>query len=285
MISAPEPDALLTVRALPQRFFVDPEDRMTLSAVALNGLGELVAGTELRWTMVDGGAGTIAGDGDFIAGAFPGVYTDAVRVEAIVPGEQGFVRAEDFVSVVVRQPTTAAELRALAVEPHTAMVVPGGRAAFVVRAVDESGDPVQNIEIAWQLESEEIGEITSGGGFTAGNRPGIYPSAIRVVAEQHLDEKNITLDKSVNVIITGTLSNAEVQPALATITPGRIVHFSLTGWDENQVELPGLLVKWSVSDDTIGTIDAFGNFTAGESPGLYEDAVRAEVVQLRPGQR
>ena len=96
---------------------------MTLSAVALNGLGELVAGTELRWTMVDGGAGTIAGDGDFIAGAFPGVYTDAVRVEAIVPGEQGFVRAEDFVSVVVRQPTTAAELRALAVEPHTAMVV------------------------------------------------------------------------------------------------------------------------------------------------------------------
>ena len=285
VISAPDPDAFLTVRALPQRFFVDPKDRMTLTAVALNGLGELVAGTDLRWTIVDDRAGTIAGDGDFIAGASPGVYTDAVRVEAVVPGERGFVRAEDFVSIVIRQPTAATELRALAVQPHAAVVAPGGRATIVVRAVDESGDPAENVEIAWQLASEEIGEITSDGGFTAGNRPGIYPQGIRVVVEQHLGEKDITLDKSVNVTITGTLSHAEVQPVLATITTGRTVHFSLRGWDENQVELPGLVVRWRVSDDTIGTIDAFGNFTAGDSPGFYEDAVSAEVVQILPGQQ
>ena len=46
--------------------------------------------------------------------------------------------------------------------------------------------------------------------------------------------------------------------------------------------LPGLIVRWSLSDESIGTIDAFGNFTAGDEPGLFQDAVRAEVIQRLP---
>ena len=69
---------------------------------------------------------------------------------------------------------------------------------------------------------------------------------------------------------------------MATLAPGKTVHFSLTGWDENDIHLPGLVVLWSVSDESIGDIDAFGNFTASETPGLYQDAIRAEVIQTLP---
>ena len=70
-----------------------------------------------------------------------------------------------------------------------------------------------------------------------------------------------------------------------TIPSGRTVHFGVTGRDENGIVLPGLVARWSVSAVEIGTIDAFGNFTAGEVPGLYQDAIRAEVVQTLPSQR
>lgn len=117
VITTPRADDFLDVQALPQRFFLDPGDQLQLRAVALNGLGELVAGTELRWSMVDTRAGSINGRGNFVAGDVPGVYAKAVRVEAAVPSELGFVRAEDFASVVVRRQEAARRLSAVSVAP------------------------------------------------------------------------------------------------------------------------------------------------------------------------
>ena len=63
---------------------------MQLRAVALNGLGELIVGTQMRWEIVDTAAGTIDGNGRFVAGVGPGIFTEAVRVEAIVRGDDTF---------------------------------------------------------------------------------------------------------------------------------------------------------------------------------------------------
>ena len=279
VISAPEGEDVLNVHALPQRFFLDPADRMQLRAVALNGLGELVAGTELRWSMAEPAAGTIDGNGNFVASQSPGVYTEAVKVEAVVPGEGGFVRAVDFASVVVRQKRSSNVLYSVSVVPRTVLVARRGRSTLVVRAIDEFGEPAHSVTMFWDMLDGDAGEVTALGSFTAGKAPGNYPNAIRVTVEQLQEDEVITRSESISVLVTGTLSSAVVGPALAEVAPGRTAHFSLTAWDENGVELSGLVVLWSLSDESIGTIDAFGNFRAGEQPGLFEDAIQAKVIQ------
>ena len=282
IVSTPQEHDFVQVHALPQQFHLDPSDRLQLRAVALNGLGELISGTQLRWTMVDDKAGTIDGTGNFIAGSAPGIYTEAVRVEAIVPGERGFVKAEDFASVVVRRKQTTNRLSRIVVEPGTIRLPRRGRAAPLARAIDESGYAAQNTTLSWTVVKEGVGEISAEGAFTTGDLPGMHSGALEVTAVQRLGGETVTRTRLVDVVVTGNLIGAAINPSIAVVEPGRTIHFSLTGRDENGVELPGLVVLWSVSDDRVGTIDPFGNFTAAHIPGVYQDVVQAEVVQALP---
>ena len=118
IVRTPEQDDFLLLSVLPRNFRMNPGERLQLRAVALNGLGELVTGTELRWKMADAEARSIDGSGAFIAGDTPGVYTEAIRVDAFVPGEEGFVRAADFASVVIRTEDPLRRLEAVRVVPH-----------------------------------------------------------------------------------------------------------------------------------------------------------------------
>ena len=284
VISAPEEDDYLNVHALPQRFFLEPGDRIRLRAVALNGLGRIESGTELLWGMVDKRAGTIDGTGNFIAGEIPGVYAEAVRVEAVVPGENGFVRAEDFASVVIRH-RGVRQLHTVSVQPGTLVTAPGGRATLLVRTADASGDPADNVGLTWEVVKEAAGQVNEVVGFTAGDAPGIYEDALRVTAEQRLEDVIITRTDTVDVVVTGNLARSEVRPPLAVVAPGKRVHFSLTGWDGNDIMLPGLVVLWRVTDEKAGTLDALGNFRAGMVPGMYKDVIRAEIIQQLPDVR
>ena len=278
-------DDFMRVQVLPQRFFLDPGDRLHLRAVALNGLGELVSGTELRWSIVDSEAGAITGAGVFVAGDLPGIYTEAVRVDAVVPGERGFVHAVDFSSVVIRKARSTRRLETLRLVPDTVIVEPGGRSLLSVQAVDEFSNPAGDLAISWQATQEGIGQIDSHGSFKAAYTPGIYPDALTVTVQQQLGDELITKSGSADVIITGPLTSLEIRPTLATIVPGRAVHFSVIGEDQIGNKLSGLLVRWRVSNEAIGTIDAFGNLIAGDISGFYQDAILAEVVQTIPKPR
>ena len=210
-----------------------------------------MAGTQLRWAIEDAAAGTIDGDGNFVAGDEPGIYTRAVRVEAVVPGERGFVRAVDFASVVIREKQSLRRLRAISVQPGAVLLAPGGRATLATRAVDESGEPVEGDRITWEVLRPEVGSISDLGAFTAGNTPGTYPDALRVTVVQRLGDETTTRTRSVKVIITGALFAAAIHPALAVVAPGKTVHFNLTGLDENGVKLLGLVVVWRVADESV----------------------------------
>ncbi len=108
------------------------------------------------------------------------------------------------------------------------------------------------------------------------------PDTLRVVVRQQIGDEVVTKSKTVDVVITGTLAEVDIRPSLATITPGRTIHFSTRAMDENGNKLTGVITKWNVSNSLFGTIDAFGNFTAGDQPGLYEGAITAEVIQKIP---
>ena len=232
VVKTPEQDDFLLLTVLPRNFRMNPGERLQLRAVALNGLGELVTGTELRWRMADAEAGTIDGGGAFIAGDTPGVYTEAIRVDAFVPGEEGFTRAADFASVVIRTEDPLRRLEAVRVVPNLVTADRSERAFLVAQAIDRFGNPIQDFEVNWQIADEEVGQIDEHGSFTAGRAPGVYPESLRVTVVQQLGEEVITRTESVDVIITGNLTELQIHPELATIAPDRTVHFSVTGRDE-----------------------------------------------------
>ncbi len=285
VVTTPERDGFLAVHALPQRFFLNPGDRMQLRAVALNGLGELAAGTVLRWSMADAAAGSIDGAGNFVAAAVPGVYTESVRVEAVLSGESGFVTAVDYASVVIREIREPERLKSVSVMPDVIVVPSGGRVTLRIMALDEAGAAVENVTLHWEAVDPKAGEVSPLGSFRAGDAAGRYTDALSVRVEQTIGGETVEQVRTVDVVVTGTLSTAEISPSLAVVASGRTVHFSVVGWDENDVRLPGLVVIWSISDDSIGKMDNFGNFTAGRVAGLYEGAVRARIVQRLPDPR
>ena len=279
VLQTPEAEGYLNVQVLPQRFHLDPGDRMRMQAVALNGLGELVTGTELRWSIVDQGAGMVDGAGMFVAGSSPGIYTEAIKVEAVVPAERGIVHAVDFASVVIREPPLIRRIQTVRVRPASVVLGAGERSILFAQALDELGDLLEGTTVSWHVSREGVGEIDDYGTFEATGAPGWYPEALRVNAQQRIDDELITKSASIDVVITGTLTQVQVLPKLATIAPGRTVHFRASGIDENGIGLPGLVLLWSVDDDRIGTVDVFGNFTAGDQPGLYENAIRVRAIQ------
>ena len=282
VVRTPRTDEFLIVEALPQRFFLDPGERMQLRAVALNGLGELVSGTVLRWSVNDPAAGTIDGQGVFLAGQTPGIYTEAVLVEAIVPGERGFVRAVDFASVVIRKQGGSRYMTTLAIIPKSVSLGPGERAILIVRSTDEGGRPVEGVEIEWQMLDVRAGEVDVNGGFQASDDPGIYPDSVQVIVTQEIGGIATTMAETVGVTIAGSMARAEIQPELVTVAPGQSVRLSVIAVDENGARLPSLAVEWAVSDELIGKIDAFGNFTAGDATGMFVDAITVRVVQTLP---
>ena len=202
-----------------------------------------------------------------------------------MPGESGFAKAVDFSSVVIRKEPPLQRLDTLRVYPETVVISPGGRSLLSVLSVDELGKPIGDLSISWNTTLEGIGEINSNGSFKAGYTPGIYHDALAVTVQQQLDSDIVTKISTANVIISGPLTQLKISPPLATIVPGRAIHFSVIGKDKYIVSLPGLVVRWHVSDADVGTIDPFGNFIAGETPGLYKDAVIAEVIQNIPNSK
>lgn len=273
-------DQYVSVQALPQRFYIDQGSVIQLRAVTLNGLGELIAGTELRWNMTDSAAGTIDSNGNFVAGGTPGVFAEAVRVEAVLPGEHGIVKAEDYASVVVRKSKDPDRLKRVKAVPGSVTLAPNKKIVLAGVALDVLGRPVHDVVMNWELSNGSAGTIDNLGVFTSGDVPGIYEDAIKLSAFQQLEDDGITESATLDVAITGVLNEAEIQPKVATIRPRTAFHFSIVAVDQNGLRIPNILVRWSLSDENIGSIDHLGNFVAGDNAGYYKDAIKATVIQL-----
>ena len=81
---------------------------------------------------------------------------------------------------------------------------------------------------------------------------------------------------STDVVYTmaGPLDHIVVTPDPATVAIGGAQQFSAEGFDIDNNPIPNLPFDWSVVNGG-GTIDAFGEFTAGMTPGTYVDTVEA----------
>ena len=267
------------VQALPQKFYTYPKDKVHLRAIALNGLGEIASGTQLKWEMVNQTAGTIDGNGNFIAGDIPGIYPESIKVEAIIPSENGFVKTHDYSSVVVRNISKLGPLEYIDIIPNSIVIEPNSKIILRVFGKDSNGKTVDTKNTIWEISNNSIGSINELGIFKSNNSAGIYPNAIEVSLFQDSGSGLIEKQSFIDVVITGTLNNGEIYPELGIVESNKTIHFTAIGFDQNSVQLHNIITKWTVTDDSVGEIDQYGNFTAYEKTGLYKDLIRAEILQ------
>jgi hypothetical protein len=267
------------VQALPQKFYTYPEDKIHLRAIALNGLGEIASGTQLKWEMVNHTAGSIDGNGNFIAGSIAGIYPESIKVEAIIPSENGFVKTQDYASVVVRNIKKLGPLEYIDVIPNSVVIELESQIIIRVFGKDKNGKTVDTKVANWKILDNKIGTINELGVFKSNKAPGVYPKAIEISLIQDSDSGLIEKKSNADVTITGTLNAGKIYPELGLVENNRTIHFSAIGFDENNIQLHNIIVKWQVTDESVGEIDQYGNFTAYEKIGLYKDLIKAEILQ------
>ena len=269
------------VQALPQKFYTYPQDKIHLRAIALNGLGEIASGTQLKWEMVNRTAGSIDGNGNFIAGNVSGIYPESIKVEAIIPSENGFVKTHDYSTVIVRNVPKLGQLEYIEIIPNSIIIEPESK--IIIRAIgkDENGRTVKTSKLNWKIFNNDIGTIDELGIFKSNTISGIYPKALEISLIQSSDSGLIEKTSNIDITITGTLNSGKVYPELGVVANNKTIHFSAIGFDENNIQLHNTVVKWEVTDKSVGEIDQYGNFTAYEKLGLYKDLIRAEILQRR----
>jgi len=270
----------LSAHVIPGRVHLLPGGEHAFRVVAIDELGRTVSGTRVSWSVANPEAGTVDGEGQFLAGDEPGDYLDVVSVDVIWDSDGEQLRASDHATVVVGAPIERTLLETCSVDPVEAIIEVGSEVLFVARGLDAEGRPVTDLSTAWSVADERIGEIDSGGRLTARGEPGYYRDAVRLVLTQESDGRIIERTATAHVIIAGTLRSASIDPISPAVAAGGFVHFEARGFDQNGIEIPGLRYRWTVADPTAGSIDPLGVFRAGDTPGVYGDAVVVEIVQV-----
>ena len=241
-----------TVMVMPSTATLSAGGTATFSALALDGFGNMVAGSP-TWSVVAGGGSINASSGVFTAGTMAGTFTGTVR--AVISGVSGF-------GSVVVQPGA---ITRVVVAPAIVTLAPGGSTTFTAQAFDANNNLV-SAPTTWAA-SAASGAITQGGVFTAGTMSGNYPSAITATASG----VSGTADVSINA---GALSQLSITPAVATTQAGGTLAFTASGRDGNNNTV-AVTPTWSVVAGG-GSISTMGVFSAGTATGTFANTVRAE---------
>ena len=96
------------------------------------------------------------------------------------------------------------------------------------------------------------------------------------IRDMWVDVPQFTGQKQVLFTLPGELDHIVVTPASASVVSGATQQFAAQGYDVNNNPIPNLPVTWSVGSGG-GTILSSGLFTAGSTPGTYNNTIVASV--------
>ena len=77
--------------------------------------------------------------------------------------------------------------------------------------------------------------------------------------------------------LPGPLHHVGVTPSAASVVAGASQQFTATAYDIDNNPIPGVTFNWSLASPAAGTISTTGLFTAGSTPGIYDNAVVASA--------
>ena len=164
-------------QVVPEVLRIRRGERARVSLLYFSADGVAVTTDEVAWRF-DETVVTVDALGRVTAVGRPGVYEGAISAEApVVGGPSRTVSA----TVIVLGPMVRAE-----VVPGVVSLKVDGLAQFTAVAFDAADNRLFDIELEWALAPDAPGSLSASGLYTAGDRPGDYPGAVRLKATQRL---------------------------------------------------------------------------------------------------
>lgn len=165
------------------------------------------------------------------------------------------------------------EIISIGVTPGTADIPIGGTQQFTAVACDASGQTIPDTEFVWESGNETVGTVDGSGLFTALSEGAVTISAVNgdvsgtcnvtvtEISDPESSEEGIPDEE-----IMSEVSLIEITPGNVDLFVSEIQLFTAAAYDGSGSELSGTAIVWEISDETIGTVDNSGLFTA-VSPG------------------
>jgi dipeptidyl aminopeptidase/acylaminoacyl peptidase len=268
------PGPFAAVEVMPSNLQLDAGETVVVQAQATDEYGNVLSGVSLTYS-ADPLAGAIGQDGLFAAVTSTGAFEEGIEV---VGDLDGSVRR-----AVVPVHLSAGPLNDVVVE-LTSAVAGNPAHTLAATAIDQFGNPIPGdsgeaatVEFSFALP-EGAGEL-AGSSLAVSTVAAFYAEGLVVIATQQ-DREQGTVTRAVRVdfeVVAGPVESVAIFPDRPTIQAGGLSIFVLTGLDEYGNHITGLEAKFSMDDQAAGTIEPKGLFTASNTAGTYERAVKVIV--------
>ena len=275
-----------SIRVFPDTAEVGPNQSLSLLALAVNTNGVAIPNMKFEWEMLEPVEGSISSEGRLTAGESTGVFPDAIKVTLADHRDGGSGVISANLDVRVLDSSSIRRRISAIVLPQVISLRPKEGIRFMSMMLDKAGNQIAPTESRWEVLDPRVGVISKDGRFTAGNQPEIYRDAVRVSLTLPGIDKEIVATGTVIIVDiappaspeAGKLTKVTIFPERVVLSPGESTRVSIIGLDGDLQRLPSASVQWSLNPPEVGDVSQFVNVTAHDFPGIYEGAIRAEVI-------
>lgn len=184
-------------------------------------------------------------------------YSSGIRYPAL-----GGYMVKGVSEIAIYSSIELPELSSIVVLPADATLDIGDVQQFNATGYDQSSTEMPNIVVTWTSSNETVGTIDGAGLFTA-----LSAGDAAIAAE------NGTVTGTASVTVSSpspastptpskVLTAITISPAAVTLNVGETQWFTGAAYDQNHRKMPDIIVTWMSSNETVGTIDDAGFFTA-----------------------
>ena len=145
----------------------------------------------------------------------------------------------------------------ITVTPNTTTLAIDETETFTATVLDQDGETMTGIDLEWASSNETVGTIDSDGTFTA-----LAEGTANVTATADEIAGTATVTVTAGEPDEPVLESIRITPATAVLAINDTRLFAAAALDQDGAVMTGVNVTWTSSDETVGTIDANGTFTA-----------------------
>ena len=258
-----EPGLLHEVTLEPLEVQLEVGTEQSFSHSVSDRFGNLISDAVVAFS-TDESAGQIDQTGRFTAGTVAGAYNDAVVLEV--------TRGPETIMMVASLTVLPGPLHEVQVAPSAAVVQVTEEQHFTVTAVDQHGNPLDDVSYSFSTDSQ-AGVLGSRGSFVAGNKAGIYGNGLVVEGVQNSITKAVAVQVTVD---PGPLDVVTIEPEQAALIVGSEQQFTAMAEDQHGNPIPDLAFTFEAE---AGDIDSNGLLTAQNKSGAFDAGVVVEVTQ------
>ena len=250
-VNAPAPvERVFTSIAIePPEATVAVDETKAFNATALDQFDEKMIGITIDWTSSNETVGTIVKETGLFTAHAPGTTT--------VTAFNGNISANASVTVTAEPPV----LDSIEVASTEITLKVDGTEQFTAILRDQFGNEIDGITIDWTSSNTTVGTIVKETGLFTAHAPGT--TTVTASADGKSTDAVVTVTAAAPVDpVDPVLERIELNPTEAALVINETKAFKATALDQDDNPMTGVAINWTSSNETVGTVDAAGLFTA-----------------------